>query len=228
MFRAVIIGTGRIGSLLEKDPLRPKPHSHAGWYRRHPRTTLVAGADINTDRLREFGQDWGLPAASLFTNYRVMLDTVRPDIVSVCAWAPERVDMAMAALATGARGLWLEKAVACSMGEASRLEDAIAAAGVAAIVDHPRRGVSEYRTVKGIIDEGRLGSLHTIHCLMSACMGRARLLVWPVARGASVAGGARPAGRSCRGPWRTRADRLRSRRAGLHQRAPQGLLCLRV
>ena len=178
MFRAVIIGTGRIGSLLEKDPLRPKPHSHAGWYRQHPRTILVAGADVDADRRAEFGRDWGLPDAALFTDYRVMLDTVRPDIVSVCAWAPERVEMTMAALGAGARGLWLEKAVACSMGEAARLEQAIAGAGAAAIVDHPRRGASEFRAVKGIIDDGRLGALHTVHCLMSGCLMHTGTHAW--------------------------------------------------
>jgi predicted dehydrogenase len=178
MFRAAIIGTGRIGSQLEKDPLRPKPHSHAGWYRHHPRTTLVAGADRDADRLAEFGVDWELPDAALFTDYHVMLDTVHPDIVSVCAWAPDRVDMAIAAIQAGARGLWLEKAVACTMGEAIRLEQAVAAAGVATIVDHPRRGVSEFRAVKQIIDDGRLGALHTVHCLMSGCLMHTGTHAW--------------------------------------------------
>ena len=63
--RAAIIGTGRIGSALERDPLRTKPHTHAGWYVSHPHILLAGGADTNADHLRAFGLDWGLPADRL-------------------------------------------------------------------------------------------------------------------------------------------------------------------
>jgi predicted dehydrogenase len=167
MLRAAIIGTGRIASLLEKDPLRSKPHSHAGWYRQHPDTTLVAGADTDATRLEEFGRDWDLPESALYRDYRRMLDVERPDIVSICAWAPERMEMANAAVEAGARGLWIEKAVACSLHEATELGALLARTGVVAIVDHPRRTLADYRTVKRLIDEGDLGRLETVHCLMS-------------------------------------------------------------
>ncbi len=84
-YRAAIIGVGRIGSLLERDPLRSKPHTHAGWYRAHPDIELVAGVDVDAERLARFGRDWEVPAGRLFTDYRRMLDEVRPDLVSVCA-----------------------------------------------------------------------------------------------------------------------------------------------
>ena len=67
--RAAIIGTGRIASLLERDPLRPKPHTHAGWYAADPRTTLVAGCDVDADRLATFGEDWAIDAAHLYADY---------------------------------------------------------------------------------------------------------------------------------------------------------------
>src|SRR5215218_9261083 len=104
--RAAIIGTGRIGSALERDPRRSKPHTHAGWYVSHPHILLSGGADTNADRLRQFGEDWGLSADQLFPDYAELLATVQPDLVSICAYAPERVAMAEAALRSGARGLW--------------------------------------------------------------------------------------------------------------------------
>ena len=107
--RAAIIGTGRIGSALERDPLRTKPHTHAGWYVSHPHILLSGGADTSPDRLAEFGAAWDLPAGCLFASYPDLLAALRPDLVSVCAYAPERVAMAQAALRAGARGLWLEK-----------------------------------------------------------------------------------------------------------------------
>ena len=120
-YRAAIIGTGRIGSLLERDPLRSKPHTHAGWYRQHPDIELVAGADTDRERLQQFGLDWAIPEAQLFTDYQVMLERVRPDLVSICAYAPQRLEMCAACIHAGARGLWIEKAIACSIEEAHGL-----------------------------------------------------------------------------------------------------------
>jgi predicted dehydrogenase len=169
-YRAAIIGTGRIASLLERDPLRSKPHSHAGWYRQHPNVVLEGGADIDPQRLAAFGKDWGIPDSHLFTDYRVMLERLRPDLVSICAYAPARYEMIQAALASGARGLWIEKAVVCSLQEAETLEQELLRSGVKAIVDHPRRAHPAYRAVKRMIDEGTFGALLNVTCTMSGSL----------------------------------------------------------
>lgn len=181
--RAAIIGTGRIGSSLERDPLRSKPHTHAGWYVSHPHILLSAGADTNAGRLADFGRDWGLAADQCFADYRAMLTAVRPDLVSVCAYAPERVEMARAALAAGARGLWLEKAVATSLRSARELRDAAAAAGASVVVNHPRAQDPQYRAVRRLIDDGRLGSLESIHAIFSGHLIHTGTHAWEVLDG---------------------------------------------
>ena len=165
--RAAIIGTGRIASLLERDPLRSRPHTHAGWYAAHSRTTLVAGCDIEPERLQMFAADWGVAPAHLYDDHVTMLERERPDIVSVCAYATDRVPMCRAALASGARGLWIEKAVACSVDEGRQLSTALTTAGCAAIVDHPRRHQPRYRSVARWIQEERFGRLESVHVLFS-------------------------------------------------------------
>jgi predicted dehydrogenase len=169
-YRAAIIGTGRIASLLESDPLRSKPHTHAGWYRQHPQVELVAGADIDGGRLAEFGRAWGIDSENLFTDYRIMLERVRPELVSICAYAPQRFEMAEAAIRAGARGLWIEKAIACSLRETSLLRDLLIKSGVKAIVDHPRRADPGYRAVRRIIHEKRMGNLLEVTCMMSGSL----------------------------------------------------------
>ena len=166
-YRAAIIGTGRIASLLERDPLRARPHTHAGWYASDPRTTIVAGCDVDAGRLASFGEDWGVDAAHLYDDYRLLLERERPDIVSVCAYAADRVDMCQAALAAGARGLWIEKAVACTVDEAEGLGRAVAAAGAAAVVDYPRRLDARYRAVARWVHDETFGRLESIHVLFS-------------------------------------------------------------
>jgi predicted dehydrogenase len=166
-WRAAILGTGRIGSLLERDPLRPKPHTHAGWYAGDARTSLVAGCDIYPERLASFGEDWDVASAHLYDDHRTLLERERPDIVSVCAYAKDRVEMCRNALASGARGLWIEKAVACAVVDAERLSQAVAAAGAAAVVDHPRRLEPRYRAVGRWVRDETFGRLETVHVLFS-------------------------------------------------------------
>jgi predicted dehydrogenase len=178
--RAVVIGTGRIGSALERDPLRTKPHTHAGWYVSHPHILLSGGSDTNSDRLRTFGEDWGLPADRLFAAYPDLLAAVAPDLVSVCAYASDRVPMALAALAAGARGLWLEKAVATSVAAARGLRDAAAAAGASVVVNHPRSQDPHYRAVRRLIDDGTLGPLESIHVLFSGHLIHTGTHAWEV------------------------------------------------
>jgi predicted dehydrogenase len=181
--RAAIIGTGRIGSSLERDPLRAKPHTHAGWYVSHPHILLLAGADTNADTLADFGRDWGIAPDRCFPEYRAMLSAVRPDLVSICAYAPERVDMALAALDAGARGLWLEKAVATSLRSARRLRDAAVAAGASVVVNHPRSQDPHYRAVRRLIDERRLGDLESIHAIFSGHLIHTGTHAWEVLEG---------------------------------------------
>lgn len=167
LLRAAIIGTGRIASMLEQDPLRPRPNTHAGWYAHDPRTAIVAGCDVDADRLAAFGRDWGVDEPHLYTDHREMLRRERPDVVSVCAYARDRVAMCEAALAAGARALWIEKAVACSLDEAARLVRLVEDAGAIAVVDHPRRLEARHRAVARWIAEGTLGALETVHVVFS-------------------------------------------------------------
>ena len=155
-YRAAIIGTGRVASLLERDPLRPKPHTHAGWYHRHPDIELVAGADIDPDRLQAFGRDWGIDDGHLFADYRLMLGRIKPDLVSICAYAPQRLEMIEASLQAGACGLWVEKAIACSLAEADEIQRLLSRHGAKAIVNYPRRADAAYRAVGSIIKERTL------------------------------------------------------------------------
>jgi len=168
--KAAIIGTGRIASKLEKDPLRHKPHTHAGCYAHHPFTELVAGADINAENLAEFGADWRIGSEHLYQDYVAMLRAERPDIVSICAYAPQRQQMVTHALEYGVRGLWLEKAIGCSLAEARTIADAIERAGAKAIVDYPRRSAGTYRFIKDRIEDGRYGRLLSIQVSMNSQM----------------------------------------------------------
>jgi predicted dehydrogenase len=129
--------------------------------------TLIAGADTDAERLAGFGADWHIAAEHLYADYHELLARERPDLVSICAYAPERLEMARVAIESGARGLWVEKAVACSMAEADSLRALAHRAGVAVVVNHMRRADPAWRRVAEIVASEELGRLESVHGLFS-------------------------------------------------------------
>ncbi|MDD5656548.1 MAG: Gfo/Idh/MocA family oxidoreductase [Elusimicrobia bacterium] len=84
--RVGIAGLGRIASLYERDAKARRHYSsltHAGAYARHPATVIVAGADPDQERRKDFGRRWGVPA--LYADTARMLAEARLDILSICA-----------------------------------------------------------------------------------------------------------------------------------------------
>jgi len=166
-YRAAIIGLGRIASLMEKDPLRGKPCTHAGFYNTHSACELVAGSDIKEEKRKVFCEDWGLESKQVYTDYREMLEAERPDLVSICAYAPDRLTMCRKALESGARGLWIEKTLGCSLQEATTIQELVHQHGARAVVDYPRRARAPFRVIKRLIEQETYGRLQSITCHMT-------------------------------------------------------------
>lgn len=147
--------------MLEDDPLEEKPCTHAGAYAAlAERVRLVAAADTDGDRLEAFSERYGVK--DIYEDYGEMLREVKPDIVSVCAYAPERHAMVMDAIGAGVKGVWCEKAFATSLGEAREMARAARESGAAVVVSHLRRWSGEYERAKEIIDSGEIGRVTSI------------------------------------------------------------------
>ncbi len=163
-YRVAIIGCGRVAWMLEDDPLEIRPCTHAGGWLEYARQTgragLVAGADTDASRLAAFGGRY--PSCALYNDYKEMLTTVRPDIVSICAYATDRHQMVMDAVSSGVRGIWCEKAFGTSMTEALEMKKACDENGVSLVVSHSRRWHPAYRKAKEMIDAGAIGTLQSI------------------------------------------------------------------
>ena len=68
-----------------------------------------------------------------------MLDTERPDIVSICTWPPLHADLTELAFAKGVKAVWCEKPMAVHLTDADRMVDAAKAAGGLLVINHQRR-----------------------------------------------------------------------------------------
>ena len=130
-------------------------NSHAGGLVAHPRTELVAGCEVNEERLEGFGERYGVDA--LYTDYREMLRNERLDFVCVCTRTDDRPEVTALAVEYGAKGILTEKPMAHTLAEADRMVDVCREAGVPLACGPISVGHPAFRTVKQLIDGGAIG-----------------------------------------------------------------------
>ncbi|PIQ97734.1 MAG: hypothetical protein COV67_02510 [Nitrospinae bacterium CG11_big_fil_rev_8_21_14_0_20_56_8] len=159
-FKVGIIGCGRIGSLLEEDPLRGKPCTHAGGFSALKNVEIAAGCDIDPNRLQRFGRRWG--TGRLYTDYRKMLGNETLDIVCIATWTHLHAPMVIDAARAGVKGIFCEKPIAVDISEAKKMVRACRRHGVPLLINHERRWDPYYVKARELIQKGKIGELRTI------------------------------------------------------------------
>ena len=133
-YKIGIIGCGRIGSLLEEDPLRGKPCTHAGGFSALPASHLSAGCDIDTDRLEKFGKRWNV--TQLYSDYQDMLNKESLDIVCIATWTPLHAKMTLKAAEAGVKGIFCEKPIAINLKQARDMVRVCQEKNISLIINH--------------------------------------------------------------------------------------------
>lgn len=155
-----IIGCGRIGSLLEEDPLRGKPCTHAGGFTSIPSVKLIAGCDIDPARLKQFGTRWGVDR--LYADHREMLKRENLDIVCIAAWTHLHGRLVIDAARSGVKGIYCEKPLTADLAEARKLVKICEQKKIPLIVNHERRWDPYYQKARDLIRAGKIGDVRTI------------------------------------------------------------------
>ena len=163
-YRAGVIGLGVMGSIADgmggRHPEWFRPCCHAETYLFHAGTELVAGSTRDLGRQRLFREKYGnLP---VYEDYREMLTQEDLDIVSIATPAVCHSEMVLAAVDSGVRGIYCEKAMAVSIAECDVMNAACEKAGVVLAINHQRRWDDRFRALKRLVDEGVIGKLQSI------------------------------------------------------------------
>lgn len=119
----------------------------------------VALCDINESALSELADQYAIPAAHRYTDYRRMLDAEPLDMVSICTPNITHYEIAMAAVDRGIPYA-LEKPVAMTLQQAKALRDATEAKGLANTVCFSYRYLPAVQQAKALIESGALGRIH--------------------------------------------------------------------
>jgi predicted dehydrogenase len=167
-YRAAIIGTARVGSwyddlLASQNQPEEIPSSHAGCYAAHPKTTLVAGSDLDPERLQTFGRRWSVAPEHLYADYREMLAEEQPDVVSITtAWGHDHAAIAPVVAESGVKAIYCEKPIGTSMAEAQRIVDSVQRHKVTFACAYYRRYSPRYQTLRKLLDEGAVGRILSV------------------------------------------------------------------
>ncbi len=169
-YRVAVVGTGRMAGSIDDEVLQYPacilPYCHAAAYAAVPATRIVAAADINEAQLAKFCDRWKAPAR--YENYREMIEKEKPDILSVTTPGTSHAEICVFAADHGVKGLYCEKAMACSMAECDRMVEAVERNGVKFNLGTLRRWHIGNDVVKDCVRRGELGKLTAV---VTYCVG---------------------------------------------------------
>ncbi|MCL2705235.1 MAG: Gfo/Idh/MocA family oxidoreductase [Spirochaetaceae bacterium] len=170
--KCAFIGLGRIASLLEDDPLREKPCTHAGAVKENPDTVISAGCDIKPKRRTLFAEKWNCP---VFENPTEMIKVINPDIVFIATYPDTHLEMTEKAIAQGVKVIVCEKPLADKLGKAKKIA-LYHKKGIAKIItNHERRYSNNYILAKKRITEKTYGKLLSISAFLY--MGKTKKII---------------------------------------------------
>lgn len=152
--RAAVVGLGGMGM------------GHARLVASLPAYALVAGCDLRPEAARRLGAE--LPGAVGYTDYPRLLAEARPDVVVISTNSVSHAALTIQAAEAGLRGVYCEKPMATSMADGRAMLAACRRAGTALAVNHQRRLLPVFRTMRRLIDEGVLGGIELIR---ASCAG---------------------------------------------------------
>ncbi|WP_235935023.1 Gfo/Idh/MocA family protein [Candidatus Laterigemmans baculatus] len=123
-----------------------------------PETKIVAVADADAAGLEAAKQRLRVEAG--FADYRQMLQTARPEIVAVCPRHPDQhLEMTLAAIDAGARGIYIEKPFCRTPAEADEIRAACERSGAKLAVAHRNRYHPTLQAIDQLVAEGEIGRL---------------------------------------------------------------------
>jgi predicted dehydrogenase len=162
VFKAAVIGLGKIGLMFDINSKQEKPSSHIFAYRLAPEIDLVAAVGVRQeqgDYLRQVA-----PEVSFYLDTASMLANHQPDIISICTPPTVRLELIQTILKLSKpRVIFCEKPVANSIEEANQIASLLQSYDCLLIPNLSRRWNEGTGKVRQVIREQQFGKLEKIH-----------------------------------------------------------------
>ena len=188
IIKACVVGCGRMGVFTSPKVRRFAPRcwfplSHAEAIASIPGMSLEALCDSNQSKLQAAGKKF--PKARLYTDFNKLLESEKPDLLTIATRTPGRARLIAEAVAAGVRALHVEKPLCNSMAELKMLERLFRKRNLYVTYGTLRRYQKIYQHAVEIAHSGKYGKLlevsaefgagtlawchpHSIDCLLFA------------------------------------------------------------
>lgn len=163
-YKAVIVGAGRMAGTIDDEVVTydacSNPYSHAAGYAVFPEIELTAFADLDMAKVESLQQRYGVPRG--YQDYREMIEREKPDIVSIATPATHHREAVLFAAEHGARAIYCEKPLCCSLAEADEMVAAVESHGIKFNTGTLRRWAVPMELLHDMIARGELGELQAV------------------------------------------------------------------
>lgn len=161
-YRAAIIGCGNIGGKHDEEKkISDGVFTHAGAYQRTDEIELVAAADVNERRLKDFGNFWSVK--NIYDSHEELLRKETVDILSICTPDNTHFDIIMDVLDTNPPKLiFAEKPLAISISGVREILKKSKDVGTKIVVNYQRRWDADHQKAMKAIKDGKMGDIQAI------------------------------------------------------------------
>lgn len=165
MYRAVVVGCGRIGCGFG-DSIRVPISTHVGSYQHEPEIDLVSVVDIDIARANVCATRYSLGTIS--SDLARTLKGSGVDIVSICTPADTHLAVVETCIEHKVKAILCEKPIAATLKDAQKIILSCLHNNVALFIGHQRRFSPLHRTVSTWVRNGGLGRIESV---IGSCSG---------------------------------------------------------
>ncbi|RDI70177.1 Gfo/Idh/MocA family protein [Halopelagius longus] len=171
-YKAGIIGAGGIAGMgilgmhdeekIGREKIRA---SHAGGYDAAEGVELVSIADVDDEKLRRFGEAWGIPLDRRYVGHEAMLAAEDLDVISVCtpSFLHHRHVIDAVRSQSSPSVVWCEKPLASEVTNANEMIEACEETDTELVVNHSFRFTDKLRRLRELVhEENLLGEVHSV------------------------------------------------------------------
>lgn len=162
-YTAAVIGTGSDPSEMSKDGFAIG-YRHGEAYEHLAECELIACADLVEENAQAFAHEFGL-RDSAYATCEAMLETERPDIVSVSVPPDSHAELVReCSRAESVEAIHCEKPMATTMADCRSMVDECERRDVQLTINHQRRFGQPFRVAEERLEDGEIGELQRLEC----------------------------------------------------------------
>lgn len=166
IYRAAVIGLGRIGFEFDNDPKRKYIATHTGAYRFVKEAKLVAVCDKNRKKLKECMDKLVVPKG--YTDFKEMLKKEEIDILSICTPPDSHYQVLKKIANYPVKAVFCEKPLAGNVKDAERMVKLCKEKKIILQVDHQRRFDPLHINLRRVIKNKKLGNIQQVNFYYTA------------------------------------------------------------